>query len=182
MTNNFREIRFFAGAQKSKILLGHALSEHFRIFFRPCRGPLAARSRHPYGRDMTCRAVLPKSNSPTGAIGPVHCKNRFYSRRVFKREFLEIGEFVSSNNIFYMFFSHVAFDWRCQFAKQMRNAGAWYGQAFGHVTIFFENIDFFAGAQTSKIFLNMLSPSTSVYFPGPAGSSSLRARVPLYDS
>ena len=51
MTPKFRNFRLknriFAGGQKSKILVGHALSEHFRVFFRICRGPLAARSRPP---------------------------------------------------------------------------------------------------------------------------------------
>ena len=110
------------------------LSPSTSVYFSGPAGGRSLRARVPY---MTRRAVLPKSNTPTGAIGPVHGKNRFCLRRMFKREFLEIGEFVSSNGIFPMFFLHVAFDWRCEFAKQMRNAGAWYGQAFGHVTNIF---------------------------------------------
>ena len=60
--------QFFAEHQKSKILLRHIVSEQFGIFFRPCRGPLAARSRPPYGRDMTRRVVTPKSNTGRGAF------------------------------------------------------------------------------------------------------------------
>ena len=100
-------------------------------------GPAGGRSLRARVPHMARRAVLPKSNTLPAVIGRSRGQHRFSLRRVFKREFLEIGEFVSSNGMFPMFFSHVAFDWRCQFAKQIRNAGAWYGQAFGHVTIFF---------------------------------------------
>ena len=72
MTPKFRNFgrkhRFFAEHQKSKILLRHIVSEQFGIFFRPCRGPLAARSRPPYGRDMTRRVVTPQSNTGRGAF------------------------------------------------------------------------------------------------------------------
>ena len=78
---------------------------------------------------MTRRAVLPKSNTGTGVIGPVRDKNRFSVLGVFNFEFLEIGEFFWPNRIFHIVFSHVAFDWRCYIAKQLRNAGACYGQA-----------------------------------------------------
>ena len=60
-----RKHLIFAGLQKSKILLRRIVSEHFGIFFRPCRGPLAARSRR---RDMTRRVVTPKSNTGRGAF------------------------------------------------------------------------------------------------------------------
>ena len=56
-------------------------------------------------------------------------KNRFRLRRVFKAEIVEIYEFVWSNRISFIVFSHVAFDSWCHIAKQMRNAGAWYEQA-----------------------------------------------------
>ena len=71
---------------------------------------------------MTRRAVLPKSNTLTGVIGGIHNKNRFYIFGVFNLEYLEIREFISSNRIFPIVFSHVAFDWWCHIAKQMRNA------------------------------------------------------------
>ena len=45
VTNKFRKIRIFAGAVKSKFLFRQIVFQHFRIFFRPCRGPLAARLR-----------------------------------------------------------------------------------------------------------------------------------------
>ena len=71
MTPKFRNFgrknRFFAGPQKSKILVGLIVSEHFGIFFAPCRGPLAARSRPPYGRDMTRKVAAPKRNCISGA-------------------------------------------------------------------------------------------------------------------
>ena len=63
-----RKNRFFAGPQKSKICIRLIVSEHSGIFFRPCRGPLAARSRPPYGRDMIRRVVAPKSNTGRGAF------------------------------------------------------------------------------------------------------------------
>ena len=84
---------------------------------------------HVYSYYMTRRAVLPKSNTVTGVIGPVRAENRFNIFGVFNIEFLEIGEFVWSNRIFPMVFSHVAFDWRCHIAKQKRNGRAWYNQA-----------------------------------------------------
>ena len=40
-----RKHPIFVGNQKSKSLLRHIVSEHLEQFFRPCRGPLAARSR-----------------------------------------------------------------------------------------------------------------------------------------
>ena len=46
------------------------------------------------------RAVLPESNTVTGLIGRVRCKNRFYIFGGFNLEFLEIGEFVWSSRIF----------------------------------------------------------------------------------
>ena len=78
---------------------------------------------------MSRKAVLPKSNTVTGVIGPVRAENRFRFFGVFNLEFLEIGAFVWPTCIFPIVFSHVAFDWRCYIAKQMRNAGAWDGQA-----------------------------------------------------
>ena len=70
MTPKFRNFghknRFFVEPQKSKILLRHIVSEPCGIFFRPCRGPLAARSRPPYDRDVTRRVVTPKSNTGRG--------------------------------------------------------------------------------------------------------------------
>ena len=70
MTSKFRNFgrknRFFAEPQKSKILVILIVSEHLGVFFRPCRGPLAARSPVPYGRDMTRRVVGPKSNTGRG--------------------------------------------------------------------------------------------------------------------
>ena len=49
MTENCRvsdqKIYIVAGDQKSKILVRHIFFEHFRIFFWPCLGPLAARLR-----------------------------------------------------------------------------------------------------------------------------------------
>ena len=88
--------------------------------------PCGARLAYYY---MTRRAVLPKSNICTGLIGPVRAENRFGIFGVFNIEFLEIGEFVWPNSIFPIVFLLVAFDWRCQIAKQKRNAGAGYGQA-----------------------------------------------------
>ena len=78
---------------------------------------------------MIRRAVLPKSNIGTVVIGPVRAENSFSIFGVFNLECFEIGEFVWSNRIFHIVFLHVAFDWRCQIAKQKRNAGAWYEQA-----------------------------------------------------
>ena len=43
---------------------------------------------------------------------------------------------------------------------------------------FFEKFDFLLDFKNRKFCLDMLSPSTSVYFSGPAGGRSLRARVP----
>ena len=63
------------------------------------------------------RAVLPKSNTVTGVIGPVRGKNRFYAVGVFKPELLEICKFVWSRRIFPIVFSLVAFVWRLQIAK-----------------------------------------------------------------
>ena len=74
------------------------------------------------GIQMTRRAVLPKSHTVTGVFGRVRDKNRFRIFGVFNLEFLEIGEFVWSNRIFPIVFSHVAFDPWCHIAKQMRNA------------------------------------------------------------
>ena len=82
-----------------------------------------------YAYYMIRRAVLPKSNTVTGVIGPVRAENRFYIFGVFNFEFLEIGEFVWSNRIFPMVFSHVAFDCRCHIAKPKRNGRACYNQA-----------------------------------------------------
>ena len=78
---------------------------------------------------MTRKAVLPKSNTVTGVIGRVRGENRFRRFGVFNLEFLEIGDFVWSNCIFPIVFSHVAFNSSCHIAKQMRNAGALYEQA-----------------------------------------------------
>ena len=66
---------------------------------------------------VTRRAVLPKSNTVTGVIGPVRDKNRFRRIGVFKPEFLEICKFVWSRRIFLIVFSHEAFVWRRQIAK-----------------------------------------------------------------
>ena len=66
---------------------------------------------------MTRRAVLPKSNTVTGVIGPVRDENRFGGIGVFNAEILEICKFVWSKRIFRIVFFHVAFDWRCQIAK-----------------------------------------------------------------
>ena len=71
----------FHNFQKSKILLRHIVFEHFRIFFRPCRGPLAARSRPPYGRDMTRRVVTPKSNTGRGQFARRLGRGRFIKNR-----------------------------------------------------------------------------------------------------
>ena len=85
MTPKFRNFggknRIFAGPQKSKILLGHIVSEHLGIFFRPCRGPLAARSRPPYGRDVTRRVVTPKSNTGRGQFARRLGRGRFIKNR-----------------------------------------------------------------------------------------------------
>ena len=78
---------------------------------------------------MTRRAVLPKSNTVTGVIGPVRAENRFWFFDVFNLEFLEIGEFVWPNRIFPIVFSHVVVDSCRQIAEQKRNGGAWYEQA-----------------------------------------------------
>ena len=43
---------------------------------------------------VTRRAVLPKSNTVTGVIGPVRCNNRFCRICVFKPELLEMCKFV----------------------------------------------------------------------------------------
>ena len=56
---------------------------------------------------MTRRAVLPKSNTVTGVIGPVHGKHRFNEIGVFTSELLEIREFVWPSRIFPIVFSHV---------------------------------------------------------------------------
>ena len=45
-------------------------------------------------------AVLPKSNTVTGVIGPVCGKNRFYVIDVFKPELLEICKFIWPNRIY----------------------------------------------------------------------------------
>ena len=66
---------------------------------------------------VTRRAVLPKSNTVTGVIGPVHGNNRFYAVGVFKPELFEICKFVWSRRIFPIVFSDVAFVWQCQIAK-----------------------------------------------------------------
>ena len=76
-----------------------------------------ALQRHVYDHYMTRRAVLPKSNTVTGVIGPVRAENRFCILGVFNLEFPEIGEFVWPSRIFPIVFSHVAFVWRCQIAK-----------------------------------------------------------------
>ena len=73
---------------------------------------------------MIRRAVLPKSNTVTGVIGPVRAENRFSIFGVFNVEFLEIGEFVWSNRIFPEVFSAMAFDWSHQIAKRICNEGA----------------------------------------------------------
>ena len=88
--------------------------------------PCDARLHYYY---MIRRVVLPKNNTGTGVIGQVRAENRFSIFGVFNFEFLEIAEFVWSNRIFPMIFSHVAFDCRCHIAKQMRNAGASWEQA-----------------------------------------------------
>ena len=88
--------------------------------------PCGARLAYYY---VTRRAVLPKSNTVIGVIGRVRGKNCFWTVGVFNPEFLEIGEFVWSNRISLIVFSHVAFDSWCHIAKQMRNAGAWWEQA-----------------------------------------------------
>ena len=66
---------------------------------------------------VTRRAVLPKSNTVTGVIGPVHGKNSFYAIGVFKHDVFEICKLVWSRRIFPIVFSHVAFVWRYQIAK-----------------------------------------------------------------
>ena len=78
---------------------------------------------------MTRRAVLPKSNTVTGVIGPVRAENRFCIFGVFNVEFLQIGEIVWPNHIFPMVFSHVPFDWRCHIVKEKLNGRACYNQA-----------------------------------------------------
>ena len=93
MTSKFRNFgrknRFFAGRQKSKILVRLIVSEHLGIFFRPCRGQLAARSRPPYGRDMIRRVVAPKSNTGRGTfarrIGRGRSVEHRWSRSDFSR-------------------------------------------------------------------------------------------------
>ena len=61
---------------------------------------------HMYDNDMTRKAVLPKSNTVTGVIGPVRGKNRFNAIGLFKPELLEIRKFIWSNRIFPTVFSH----------------------------------------------------------------------------
>ena len=103
---------------------------------------------------MTRRAVLPKSNTGTGTLGRIQTTYRFCTLAVFNLEFLEIREFISSNRIFPMFFSHVAFDWWCHIVKQMRNARDYYEPAsvsWSHVTEIFRKNRIFAGAEKSKI-------------------------------
>ena len=73
------------------------------------------------------RSTSPPGGNQVDGLPPA--LRRFCSFGVFKLEFLEIGEFVWSNRNFPIVFSHVAFDSWCHIAKQMRNAGAWYGQA-----------------------------------------------------
>ena len=68
---------------------------------------------------MTRRAVLPKSNTVTGVIGPVHGKHRFNIFGVFTGELLEICKFVWSNRIFLQVFSVEASVWRGQIAKRI---------------------------------------------------------------
>ena len=72
ITSKFRNVgrknKIFARPQKSKILVGLIVSEHFGIFFAPCRGPLAARSRPPCSRDVARRVVTPKSNTGRGTF------------------------------------------------------------------------------------------------------------------
>ena len=68
---------------------------------------------------MIRRAVLPKSNTVTGMIGPVRSENRFCIFGVFNVEFLEIGEFVWPNRSFLIVFTHAAFDSWYHIAKQM---------------------------------------------------------------
>ena len=41
----FSKKSIFAAPQQSNMLFRHNVSEHFRVFFWPCRGPLAARWR-----------------------------------------------------------------------------------------------------------------------------------------
>ena len=53
-------------ASTLKMLLRHIDSEHFPVFLRPCRGPLAARSRPLVGSGMDRRIFTPKNNSISG--------------------------------------------------------------------------------------------------------------------
>ena len=107
-------------------LVGRSAPKMHKLFrwrdFNALRRPV-------YYHHMTRRVVLPESNTVTGVIGPVRAENRFYIFGVFIFEFLEIGEFVWSNRIFLIVFSHVAFDWRCHIAKEKRNGRACYNQA-----------------------------------------------------
>ena len=67
---------------------------------------------------MTRRAVLPKSNTVTGVIGPVRGEHRFWGISVFTAEILEICKFVWSRVSSLIVFFHVAFDWRCQIENE----------------------------------------------------------------
>ena len=176
--------RIFPGHDKSKILLRHVVSNHVRIFFRLCRGPLAARSRPPHGRDMNRRAVMPKSITVTGVIGRRRGSNCFRGIEVFNADILEIGEIIWSDCIFPIVFSHVVFDWWCHIAKHMRNARASYGQALVHGVmescnnIFVSKKSLFCWTWEYRIFcLDISFLSISVYFSGFAWGRSLRARV-----
>ena len=79
-----------------------------------------------HSRGMRCQL---KSNTDTGTLGRNQTTYRYCTLAVFNLEFLEICEFVWSNRISLIVFSHVAFDSWCHIAKQMRNAGAWWEQA-----------------------------------------------------
>ena len=103
---------------------------------------------------MTRRAVVPKSNTVTGVIGPVHGKNRFHYLGIEKAEMREICKFILMSDYFSSVF----------FGSSLSNRGVKSKNEFaamenqcntgvGHLTTICRKISIFAGAQKSKFLL-----------------------------